>query len=111
MIDALVISASVLIPMLLIGIWLMAELRWQKLTRVIVGFTCILYFALQLLLNATVARQHLTLHALSLNVIERRLESGQEQQVLRAIDAYKNEFGKTGNAGEAAVRMMAILQE
>jgi hypothetical protein len=111
MIDFVVISMSILIPLLLIGVWLLAELRWQRLTRVLIGFTCILYFALQLWVSATVARQHLTLHAISLNVIERLLESGQEQQVRRAIDAYKDEDGKTGNAGEAAARMMSILQE
>jgi hypothetical protein len=109
--DATRLAVNLLLPAALIVAWLVAEFRWRRSLRVVLGVACILVPFMWL--SAVIYTSNLLtdMHRFSLDRIERLLQERRESQVHRALRAYDETYQETGSAKAAVFRMNSALLE
>ena len=108
----LAIVLNFLLPAGIFVAWLVAEFRWQRRTRILLGLAWMVYLIVPMCLPATSRAEILaSRHRGALLRIGILLEHEREPQVRRALRAYEESFDSSPDESEALRRMESVLCE
>ena len=109
--DVIVIAVNVLIPASVLVAWLISEFRFRRSVRVALGLSLTLILLFHVWLTASLGDSVIFLHYIGLSQIERRLEEGRDNEVRRALKAYRETYEETKNSQTSALQMNRLLFE
>ncbi len=93
---------SLLLILLPLVCWLIAEKRGNRITRVSLGLLCMLVLCGGIYVSITASREMLSMHHVVLDQIDRALQEGDSSHARHAIETYRQTY-KTTHSFNSAV--------
>jgi hypothetical protein len=107
--DVMRILLNVLLPLLLLIAWIIAEFRSRLGVRVGLGLICFIFPMLWVGAVIYTTEFLNDIHHFTFRRIERLVRDGHENKVLKSLQVYEKTFSDTGSQKAAVLRMNEVL--
>lgn len=104
-----VINLLILVSLLIL--WLVAEFRWGRSSRIGLGLACLVLTLFWLGIVVSSVEKHLGMQRFNLVRMAQMLDDQEEEDVRQALRLYEDTYQQTGSSRAAIHRMYSFLIE